>query len=63
MMLALLGGLEVLFLFLFGGLISLICFALWIGVTTLLNRCSAAQNRAGAADPGHLRMLSAAGLV
>ena len=30
MMLALLGGLEVLFLFLFGGLISLICFALWI---------------------------------
>jgi len=30
MILALLGGLEALFLLLFGALISLLCFALWI---------------------------------
>jgi Phospholipase_D-nuclease N-terminal len=30
MMLGFLGGLEVLLVFLFGGLISLACFALWI---------------------------------
>ena len=30
MILASLGGLEVLFLFLFGGLIGLLCFAFWV---------------------------------
>jgi hypothetical protein len=30
MILAFLGGLEVLFLFLFGGLIGLLCFAFWL---------------------------------